>query len=232
MFPIEQLHYNFRLHKNVVDSEQRANFSVEQIDIYLNEAMNMYIATAADFVEYDQKRRDDLRPLTKLKTQLSFFSSDDDKFTFHLPQDYYRRLISNSVPDECKEAKITHIICQLDDLDSYLTNDNYKPSLIWRETVVYIHSDYMDVYHSGKFTPSVTYLDYISKHPRLGNPQKSRAGAYNLPDGTPAVQQGLLLDTTNQPDIIVEIAVLNATMDTSSQEYQLRLNKLLNLNRI
>lgn len=231
MYPIETLHYSFRLHKNIVDSEQRSNFSVEQIDVYLNEALNLYIATVSEQVEYNQRRLDDLRPLVVREYPLELASYDNEKHTFRLPKDYYRRIRGISFADNCPNI-ISHIPCQLDDLDNYLKNKDYKPSLAWGETVTYLHGDFLDVYHLGEFTPSVTKLDYIKRHPRLGNPDKSRAGEYNLPDGTPAVQQNLLLDTTNQPDIIVEIAVLNASMDTSSQEYQLRLNKLFNLNKI
>jgi hypothetical protein len=231
MYPVESLHYGFRLHKNIIDSEQRANFSVEQIDVYLNEALNLYIATIVEQVEYNQKRLDDLRPLVVRELQLEIDSTDTVKTTFKLPKDYYRRLRSFSIAENCSTV-IAHIPCQLDDLDNYLKDSNYKPSLVWGETIVYLHGNLIDVYHQGDFNPTVTKMDYIKTHPRLANPEKSRAGQYNLPDGTAAVQQGLLLDTTNQPDIIVEIAVLNASMDTSSQEYQLRLNKLFNLNKI
>jgi len=231
MYPIESLHYGFRLHKNIIDSEQRSNFSVEQIDVYLNEALTLYIAIVAEQAEYNQKRLDDLRPLIVREASLISDSSDTEKTSFRLPADYYRRLRSFSISENCPNV-ISHIPCQLDDLDNYLKDSNYKPSLSWGETVVYLHGNLIDVYHQGQFNPVITKMDYIKKHPRLGNPEKSRAGSYNLPDGTAAVQQGLLLDTTNQPDIIVEIAVLNASMDTSSQEYQLRLNKLFNLNKI
>ncbi|HMT02870.1 MAG TPA: hypothetical protein PKD00_06100 [Burkholderiales bacterium] len=232
MFPIENLHYNYRLRRNVVDSEQRFNFTVEQIDEYLNQALNLYINLISREVEYDQTRIDELRPLLKVGSILSITSSDSEKTVFNLPNDYYRRIRSVSIPDECSSATIRHTICQFDDLDNYLQNDDYKPSLSWRKTPVTINGNFLTVYHLSDFTPTITSMDYIVKHPRLGNPEKSRAGAYNLPDGTPAIQQGLLLDTVNQPDKIVEIAVLNTTMDTGGQEYQLRLQQLLNLNRI
>ena len=232
MYSIESLHYKFRVRKNVVDSNQRFNFTVEQIDEYLQEGLEIYISLVSSELEYSQKRIDDLRPIVKMDEQLSVVDVGSDKTVFNLPKDYYRRMRCFSKPQECPKAVITNIPVQLDDLGNYLLSEDYKPSLYWREGLMYIHGNFLTVYHGGEFTPNATYLDYLIKHPRLGNPEKSRAGAYLLADGTPAVQQGLLLDTTNQPDIIVEIALLNATMDTGSQEYQLRLNKLLNLNRI
>ncbi|HQP02935.1 MAG TPA: hypothetical protein PK337_11615 [Bacteroidia bacterium] len=67
----------------------------------------------------------------------------------------------------------------------------------------------------------------MSRHPRLGNPINSRNGSYNLPDGTAAQQQNLILSNRNQDNIITDIATLLVSIDTTDLSYQLKLNKLI-----
>lgn len=67
----------------------------------------------------------------------------------------------------------------------------------------------------------------MSEHPRLGNPINRRNGSYNLPDGTAAQQQNLILSNRNQDNIITDIATLLVSIDTTDSSYQLKLNKLI-----
>ena len=67
---VEEMHYEFKLKLNKIDSNDYSNIIIPEIDWYLNEAQSIYIKTrysgnnskAAGF-EASQKRTDDLRNL-------------------------------------------------------------------------------------------------------------------------------------------------------------------------
>ena len=72
-------------------------------------------------------------------------------------------------------------------------------------------------------------MDYYAKHPRLGNPDNARTGAYNLADGTPAVQQSLLFTNPKQADIIMDLAVLASYVDTNNPTFQTQVSKMTSM---
>ena len=114
-----------------------------------------------------------------------------------------------------------------DDLNSFLTDINYKPSLAWKETGYQLKGKEIVVWTNDEFLIDAVNLTYVSRHPRLGNPINSRNGSYNLPDGTAAQQQNLILSNRNQDNIITDIATLLVSIDTTDLSYQLKLNKLI-----
>lgn len=230
MYSIKNLHYGFRRRANKVESLQNRNFFVEQIDDYLNEGLKTYEREVSKLVEYDQTRIDDLRQLIKSETSLSvtpyalFVEAP-------LPSDYYRMLkkyaIATSTTCSTKK-KLRLFSVQSDDEENLLSDSLYKPSFEWNETAYRLIGDNIRVWTNGEFNVDSIIIDYLYRHPRLGNPEDSRNGAYNLPDGTPAVQQDLLLDSTNQPECIMDIAVLLAYMDIADPAYQIKLQKIIN----
>lgn len=226
MYPIENSHYDFKRRINKVDSLQNINFYVEQIDAYLNEALFIFIEEMLKLAEIDQNVMEALSNLIESEHTLLSLTTEPLRILAQLPTDYYRLLNSYSYIDSCK-ARINHYPIQHDDINAFLTDPNYKPSLLWRETGYQLEKGKIIVWTNGEFSIDKVVISYIKRHPRLGNPNGSRNGAYNLPDGTPAQQQGLLLDNKRQYDIIADIAVLNASIDTSNPDYQIKLNKIL-----
>ena len=233
MYSIKDLHYGFRRRANKVESLQNRNFYVEQIDDYLNEALTTYIRRKLATVEKEQEDIDDLRQLVKSEVSLSLTQSlnfVDASF----PTDYLRLLKSYSFASSSNctiQKRLAHYSLQADDEEAFLKDPLYKPSYEWGETGYRIIDNVMRVYTNNEFVVSDVKIDYLYKHPRLGNPLDSRNGTYTLPNGVVAIQQDLILDSTNQPDIIMDIAVLNAYMDISDPNYSIKLNKLLNVNK-
>ena len=230
MYSIKDLHYGFRRRANKIESLQNRSFYVEQIDDYLNEGLNIYISEMCKSLELDQSFIDKLRQLINYEYTLTPVNTGDSAEAV-LPINYYRLMRSYSIatkPSCSTKRKMTHYAVQTDDLDPLLSDPDYEPNFDWSETAYRLVQDKIIVYTKG-FTIDEIVIDYIQKHPRLGNPEDSRNGTYTLPSGIVATQQDLILDSTTQPDQIMDIAVMAAYMDISDPNYQIKLNKILNV---
>ena len=231
MYSIKDLHYGFRRRANKIESLQNRNFYVEQIDDYLNEALSVFVREIGMEIETNQHRIDDLRQLVKSEVQVSP-TTYPTYVEAALPSDYYRLMKSYSTasnPSCGSTRRLIHYAVQSDDEETLLRDPLYKPDFFWGETAYRLIGNNIRVYTNGEFNIDLVTLDYLSKHPRLGNPDDSRNGTYTLPNGTVATQQDLILDSTNQPESIMDIAVLLAYMDISDPNYQIKLNKILNV---
>jgi len=229
MYSIKDLHYGFRRRANKIESLQNRSFFVEQIDDYLNEALTTYIIETSKLFELEQSLIDDLRQLIKYNVEL-VPTAQPNHAEAVLPLDYFRLVRSSSIATNpsCSGTRImSHYAVQSDDVETLLKDPLYKPDYYWGETAYRLLQDKIIVYTNGDFTINLINIDYISKHPRLGNPEDSRNGTYSLPNGTIATQQDLILDSTNQPEKIMDIAVLNAYMDISDPNYQIKLQKII-----
>lgn len=225
MSSIKELHFLFKRKINKVDSLQNKNFFVEQIDIILNEALNTFIEGVLKYAELDQNKIEFINQLINTST-LTVKTMGDKYIDFELPSDYYRHLNSYSKVLEC-DIELSHYPVQFDDLNSFLNDEYYSPSLEYRETGYYLLGDKIRIYTNGNFNVTEVTLNYVKKHPRLGNPEQSRLGSYILPNGDIAVQQDLILSNRNQQDIITDIAAVIAAIDITDPDYQLKINKLI-----
>ena len=232
MYDIKNLHYGFLRRANKVDSLQDVNFYVPQIDDYLNEALSIFIKETAKEVEYNQNRIDDLKNLMEFNKPLAI-DCKKDFCTAKLPENYYRlvRIETIASKDGCIDKIKTYPI-QFDDINNFLESSEYKPSFYWRETGYEIVENDILIWTNNDFKIKDVKLTYLSKHPRLGNPEDSFEGKYTLPDGTDVKQQSLLLDNADQPNIIMDLAVLLASTDINDINFQIKQNKILNINRI
>ena len=115
---VEEMHYEFKLKLNKVDSLDYQNFFVPEIDWYLNEAMKMFIKQRYGLAnpkrqgfEVTQKRIDDLRNLVVAgANQLAALSPVTDLkpfYTANLPTDYMFlvRVNADATKEGC-ESKI------------------------------------------------------------------------------------------------------------------------------
>lgn len=235
MYDIKSLHYGFRRRANKVDSLQNRNLYVEQIDDYLNEALNLYINEMLKVSEINRTIEDNLRVLIKNNAELSVVDISDNQYVLvELPNDYLRHIRNYSKARAycCStQSTIKHYRIQGDDESAYMEDPLYKPSYLYRETGYRITGNHIKVL-TGELIIDKVYLDYYGKHPRLGNPENARNGNYNLPDGTPAVQQSLLFDNPRQADVIMDIAVLAAHTDMNSEAAKSQLSKLTQTSNI
>ena len=203
---VGEMHYEFKLKLNKVDSLDYTNFLVPEIDWYLNEAQHIFIKTrysgnnsrAAGF-EQSQKRIDDLRNIVVRDTILATIptSSDPSVYEAVLPSTglerylFSLRIIANGFKSTC-EGKLNCILTQHDDLNDTLKNPFYAPSFEWREVPIVFgtsgggasDANKVFVYTDGSFSITSLNIDYLRHPARIAYPSGFAGNQYILPDST------------------------------------------------
>lgn len=232
MYSIENLHYKFLRKANAIDSFKSRTFKIPEIDEYLNEALIIYMREVSKDLEMNVDRVNDLRQLIVFEHPLEFSKHRDGVYKAKLPVDYYKILNPRlyGVSDLCGTDKnIELYFVQYDDLQRS-NDEHYKPSFYFAEANYNYEKDNIVLY-TGDIIPSSVLLTYVQKHERLSNAE--RIGGYKLPDGT-IIQQNvdLQLDSTNQVDVIVDIAVLISSIDINDVTFNVKLQKIININKL
>lgn len=140
---IEEMHYDFKMKLNKVDSQQYRNFLIPEIDWLLNEAQELFIKIVAEprlsfhlGFEKSQRNTDDIKMLIK-ETKITSGKTENkigyNAYLCDLPEDYMffiRGLVYGST-DNCKEVPCSIKIRQHDDINHGSPFD--KSSIVWRE---------------------------------------------------------------------------------------------------
>jgi hypothetical protein len=232
MFSIQNAEYKFKQHANKVDGLRNANFLIPQIDEYIYEALIIYIENVCTQLELNQKRRDDIRQLEVKNLLIPVTLVNNQYYTADLPDNYYRYLESYSTcqTEDCPAKEIKNYFIQKDDI--YIDDPMFNSSYAFERVNIDLSGNKLYMYHNG-FTINNIHLSYIRKPARPANPIDFVGGAYNLPDGTPAVQQDIELDSTYQVNKIIDIAVLIAMRDVGNTiDFESQLSKILNISKI
>lgn len=233
---IQEMHLDFKIKVNKIDSQQFAGLFVPQIDWLLNEAQEIFIKTRLGInniyqkgLEASQKRIEDLRPLVVKNHTVTTSSLDSKTYEALLPSDYlyYLRSKANATKGNCT-GELSIIIVQHDDLTNVLASQFYSPSFEWLETSAVFNNNSLYAYSDGSFSIDSVVLEYLRKPVRMAYPSGYENGSYELPDGT-------LVSTDQDSDFannmfaareIVDIAVTLATTSIADQRYELFQNKL------
>ena len=241
---VEEMHYEFKLKLNKIDSQDYSNFLVPEIDWYLNEAQELFVKyrygsksnQKLEGFEVTQKRIDDLRNLVVKDRILPAISSSSDPamFEVHLPSDYMFsvRVYANGAKESC-EGRLSCIQTQHDDLTDTLKNPFYAPSFEWREVPIVFGTsgsttadlDKLFVYSDGSFAMTSMVMDYL-RHPlRIAFPLGFAAGQYVLPNS-------VVINTNQNCELarhthreIVDIAVKLASGDMEHPAFQQKMMK-------
>jgi|Laugresbdmm110sn_1035088.scaffolds.fasta_scaffold00204_4 hypothetical protein len=235
MYSIKEAHYKFKQHANKVDGLRNANFLIPQIDEYIFEAYIIYVENICEQLELNQKRRDDIRQLEIKDLEIPVIKVTDEYYTANLPDDYYRYLESYSLckNEKCEnKKKIKNYIIQKDDI--YVNDPMFNSSFTFERVNLDLSGNKLYLYYED-FDIEKVFLTYIRKPLRPGNPVDflNGGGTYNLPNGTPAVQRDIEIDSTFQANKIIDIAVLIAMRDVGNTiDFESQLNKILNISKI
>jgi len=243
---INEMHYDFKVKIDKVDSMSKKNFLPNEIDWIINEAIQIFVkqrygqnnSKRAGF-ESIQKRTDDLRTLqikspTVLQPGVMPVQHQGDVYEFRIsdfkfPYWFLTRLTAKVKKDDCtKVIKVRQT--QHDDLSTALEDEFFKPDFIWGEALaVEARTDEAQdqkgsIYvYTDNFEIVEIYPEYLKK------PNKVWIGTYNTKDGQntvgdPIVQCDLPEHTHNE---IVDLAVLECSrIIENPQFYQLRQQKL------
>jgi hypothetical protein len=243
---VEEMHYDFKIKFNKLDSSDYRNFQIPEIDWMLNEGMWLFLkqryginnAKNTGF-EGSQKRIDDLRNLVIKNVLLpSAASTEPNSVSASLPADYVfavRIKAETTTSDgRCKGDKmLTCRPTQHDDLDSVLNDPNYSPSYEWGEMpIVYGtlsnaagDADTLFGYTDGSFTVNGFRIDYLREPRRIAFASGVPGGSYTYPDGAiVAANQDCELPEHAHKEI-VDTAVLIAAGDINHPGFQIKMAK-------
>lgn len=141
---IEEMHYDFKMKLNKIDSQQFRNFLIPEVDWLLNEAQELFIKMVAEprlsfhlGFEKSQRNTDDIKMLVREETII-----DNKKILekvgyrykeYELPENYmfFIRALVYGQTGSCKNVPCVVKIKQHDDSNHISPFD--KSSIVWRE---------------------------------------------------------------------------------------------------
>lgn len=252
---VQEQHIDFKRKLNKIDSQKYRNLRPEEIDLYLNEGMEVFIKKRIGLnniykkgFESTQKRVEDLRDIhvkaeddtaqpftgTEIETgvwrfDLATLGSVNNKLKYL----YKTRIRFRGTQGSCTNKLLDGIQAQSDDLNEILNSEFYSPSFEWGEVPYNFAGNYVYAYTGGDFTLGTILIDYIKRPAKIANPNaiKDNTGnviGYNYPDGTPAVQTDCEIQSMYGPSEIVDEAVRIAMIDLGDQRIKLENIKLSN----
>lgn len=238
---IQEMHYDFKMKLNKIDSEQYRNLRIQEIDWLLNEAQELFVKKVAyprlyqiTGFETSQRNIDDIRTLVIEDKEIAVIDS-----YIALPDEYmfYVRGYVNAKKGECKEKKCRLFIRQHDDMFQESPYD--ESSYEWGEINGTFDKNGIRVYPpkpTNNVPPIITvidksYITYIKKPVYIHNAQDV------LPTGQYKSPSGIILTGRQDSELphqthreIVDIAVLIASNNLDMPNFQYKQAKL-NMNQ-
>ena len=231
---IQNMHYDFKLKINKLDSQKWRNLKIPQIDWLLREAETMLIKSIAmprfkNGLGFEINKRNihdiytivvnnEIVPMNILAGTTSYEAVP--------PDDYWFEVASYVVctKDTCIDRKIRVFPKQHDDLHEESAFDN--SSFEWGEVNCRMFDGGFRVFTDGTFTISDLCLDYIRRPAIMHYADGWGVAGYNLPDGTvlTGTQDSELPEGIHNE--IVDLAVVIATSAMMIPDYAVKREKL------
>lgn len=236
---IKNMHYDFKMKFNKIDSQSNRNLLVPEIDWLLNQGAELFVNMIAEprlkkqlGFETNQRTIDDIRAIVVSPNEdlePSWLPITNN--VIDLPEDYWYFIKANArmTKGNCNKIKARVHIQQHDDM--FEESPFYKSSFEWREVNALFYDGGLKFFTDGTFTINDLCINYIRKMTYMHNAEAFRGGTYKLPDGT--VLTGF--EDCELPKAvhseIVDIAVLLASGQIQSSDYPIKKDKL-NINQI
>jgi len=231
---IKDMHYDFKMKLDKVDSQQNRNLKVPEIDWKLNEAQEIFVKLVAEprsvnhlGFEFSQRNIDDIRTIVVNSMPLSTTQVDDTSYYVELP-DNYMFYISSKVKIKKENCSSRLASCMLVRHDDKHEEDPFRRSSYeWKEVNIRFYDKGIRIFTDGTFVVEELLLDYIKIPQYIHNAESFLpAGKYKLPNGK--LLEGKV--DCELPEIthkeIVDIAVFLTSMDMSKQDISVKSTKL------
>lgn len=239
---VQEMHYDFKMKLNKIDSEQYRNLRVPEIDWLLNEAQEFFIKSVAfprvsNYLGFETSQRtiDDIRTIVVENKQLEkdLINSEDRQKVFVLPTDYMFYISAKVTVSkaQCGLKEVRLLIKQHDDKFEESPFDN--SSFEWGDINATFDSKGLRVYSDGTFDVENVKLNYIKEPAYIHNASDFKPeGQYK------SLKTGLNLTGRQNCELpnqthreIVDIAVMLASSNLDMQNIQIKQGKL-NLNQL
>lgn len=230
---IEQMHYDFRMKLNKIDSQQYKNLIIPQVDWILNEAQELFVKMIAQpriatqyGYEIGTRTLMDIRTIVVEEKPIAPTTN-----IITLPQDFWIYVSSycNMKKGKCTQKSLKTYIRQHDDdfENSAFDCSSYE----WKTVNAVLNENGIKLY-SKDFTIDTLFLTYIKKLNYIHDAKDFQGGSYKLPGVSVPLTSSVnceLPEHTHKE--IVDIAVLLATGQLQIPDYQIKKDKL-SLNQI
>ena len=230
---IEDMHYDFRVMLNKIDSQSGRTLYVPEIDWLLNEAQEIFVKNIAEprnpnsplGVETSQRTLEDIRSIIEEGVEIV---PTDNIAT--LPSNYWFFLRGRAIM--VKGNQISEGVLYRRQHDDMFEESPFDcSSFEWRTVNAVFNKDGIKLF-TGDFTVSKLSISYVRKLSYIHNAQKFTGGQYKLPDGVTIL--------TNKKDCelpshthreIVDIAVMLASGNLTLPDYNIKREKLSTINQ-
>lgn len=234
---IGEMHYDFKMKFNKIDSQVNRNLLVPEIDWLLNEAQEIFVKNIAEprslgsylGFETSQRTIDDIRTIVIPDVDCSTLVAGTTD-TFELPSDYwfYVKSVAYMTKGSFSDVQGTVFIRQHEDL--FEISDFDKSSFEWRTVNAVFNKNGIKVF-ANDFTVNKLRITYLKKLDYIHNATKFNGGQYNLPNG-------VTLSGTKNCELpphthreIVDIAVMLASGQIQMPDYSIKRDKINNVNQ-
>ena len=223
---IQDMHYDFKMKFNKIDSQKNRNLRIPEIDWILNEAEQIFVKLVAYprmfthlGFEVNQRSIEDIREIIE-ETDLA---PSDNQITFPDSYQYFLKGKCIISKGNCTEKQATFIPVQYD--DEAETSNFYSSSFEWREVIGNFNKLGIKLLVKD-FNVDRLKVYFIRKREYICYPLGLASDSYTLPSGTvlSANQDCELSEITHSE--IVDIAVMLAAGKIQASDFQIRLNKL------
>lgn len=233
-----EMHYDFKMKLNRIDSQKNRKFYVPEIDWKLNEAQDLFIKNIAqprrlgvEGFEKNQRSIDDIRTVVvtqffEKNTHIPTTKLDSTSWLAVIPPNYkyYVRSRAIATKGNCKDIKLKVIPRQHD--DDFDLSPFDRSSFEWREVVINFIKEGIRINTDGTFDINGLEMVYIKEPVKIHNAQDFDSGRYK-DQSTGEVLTGFSnceLPSGVHGDI-VDLAVLITAGDLGLADYPLKKDK-------
>ena len=235
-----EMHLDFKMKLNKIDSQKYRNLFVPEIDWKLNEAQEVFVRMIAEprnnqnqGFEFNQRSIDDLRTIVinqSIDSSTSLTKFDDTSYIAPLPDDYWYKLGVKvfATKNNCQTIDLSNVFYVRHDENNLNTFN--LPSFEWRQVNIRFLKEGIRVFTDGTFIIDRVVLNYIKKLRKIHNAQDAKNGQYK------DLGTGVILTGSQDCELpegthrnIVDLAVLITTGELQIPDYQIKQQKL-NLN--
>lgn len=225
---IKEMHFDFKMKLNKVDSQQYPNFNIPEIDWILNGAQELFVKMVADprhssylGFEIGQRSIDDIRAIVVNNNCLPVV---DNIVT--LPDNYWS-LVSGNVEmskGDCAGIMARLHIRQHD--DKFESSPFDRSSFEWRTVNGVFFEGGIKLSDDKTFVNNGVCLSYIRKLEFIHDAEDYTGGSYTLLSGVvlTGIKNCELPEQTHRE--IVDLAVAITSNQLNDPNYQMKLNKL------
>lgn len=231
---IKDMHYDFKMKLNKIDSQQYNNLVIPEIDWILNDAVRLFIKLVAEprsksllGFERNQRTIDDIRTLVVTpKSNPNANITINDNLA-ELPDDYLHYvngyvICSKKCDDKTVERKCRLHIQQHD--DEFEDNPFYKSDFEWKWINGTFSDNHIELY-TNNFSANKLLLTYIKQPLYIHNAEDFRNGQYKINGILYTGHQDCELPEDTHSEI-VDLAVYIASELLQTPSYQAKLQKL------